>query len=66
MTRHRRFRPCGRLAAGEPIGFGSAIAAFAPTDTSTVAWQAALVLGAPVVLGIALPVLVTPRLHGGW
>jgi uncharacterized membrane protein len=68
MTKHRpRFPPCGSLTAGALIGTAAVVAAFALTETTTVAWQAALVLGAPVILalGIALQVLVMPRLHRG-
>ena len=68
MTKHRRrFPRYGSLIAGALIGSAAVVAGFALTETTTVGWQAALVLGAPVILalGIALQVVVMPRLHRG-
>ena len=62
MVPHHAFAQCGSLAAGVLIGMSMVAGGLALTETATAAWQAALVLGAPVilVLGIALQVLVVP------
>jgi hypothetical protein len=61
-NRRARLSLCGSLAAGMLIGLSMVIAGFALTDTTTVVWQAALVVGAPIilVLGLALQNLVAP------
>lgn len=57
-----RFPQSGSFTAGLLIGWSIAAAALALTETTSVAWQARLVFGAPVilVLGLALQVLVAP------
>jgi hypothetical protein len=67
MTNHAARCPsCGNLAAGALIGVSMVVAGFALTESTTLAWQAALVVGAPLilVLGIALQVIVAPGLRG--
>lgn len=67
MTNHRmRCASCGSLAAGALIGLSMVIAGFALTESTTVAWQAALVACAPLllVLGVALQIVVVPGPHG--
>ena len=57
-----RFPQSGSFTAGLLIGWSIVAAALALTETTSVAWQARLVFGAPVilVLGLALQVLVAP------
>jgi hypothetical protein len=56
-----RFPQSGSFTAGLLIGWSIAAAALALTETTSVAWQARLVFGAPVILflGLALQVLVS-------
>ena len=58
-----RFRDAGSFIAGILVGLSIVVAVIALTGVNTSAWQAFLVLGAPVILvsGITLQALLTAR-----
>ena len=58
-----RFRDAGSFIAGILIGLSIVVPVIALTGADTTAWQAFLVLGAPIVLalGISLQAVLTAR-----
>ena len=58
-----RFRDAGSFIAGILVGLSIVVLVIALTGTNTTAWQAFLVLGAPVVLalGITLQAVLTAK-----
>ena len=58
-----RFRDAGSFIAGILIGLSIVVPVIALTGANTTAWQAFLVLGAPIVLalGITLQAVLTAR-----
>jgi hypothetical protein len=59
----RRFRDAGSFIAGILVGLSIVAPVIALTGANTTAWQAFLVLGAPIVLalGISLQAVLTAR-----
>ena len=59
----RRFRDAGSFIAGILVGLSIVVPVIALTGANTTAWQAFLVLGAPIVLalGISLQAVLTAR-----
>jgi hypothetical protein len=59
----RRFRNAGSFIAGILVGLSIVVPVIALTGANTMAWQAFLVLGAPIVLalGITLQAVLTAR-----
>jgi hypothetical protein len=50
----RRFRDTGSFLAGILVGLSIVVPVIALTGANTTAWQAFLVLGAPIVLALGL------------